>query len=216
VSQAAAGTSGVLAAWTKLTLSALVLGGALYASRSPQAVPERPRAPERLSPATERPASSREHVPTSDLPVVAPTGPALVVPSTPRETRVPAAQTRREPRTRAVHKTVERPVSSEPSSDRELADKPSLSRAAGEVDELALLQRAQRALRDAPRRALDLAAQHRALYPHGDFAEERDVTILDALARVHDDDALRAGARAFLQHYPNSFHTEHVRRLLAR
>jgi hypothetical protein len=96
-----------------------------------------------------------------------------------------------------------------PGPSRSIAEPP--EHRASEVD---LLEQAQQALGRDPRRALDLLAEHRRVYAHGKFSQEREVLRLEAFARLHDTAALRSGARAFLERYPGSPHRARVDKLL--
>jgi hypothetical protein len=80
--------------------------------------------------------------------------------------------------------------------------------------ELDLLERAQRILTRDPRRALELLTRHRAAYPAGELSQERDVLLLDALARLRMSSELQARGRAFLQRWPASPHRARVVALL--
>lgn len=85
---------------------------------------------------------------------------------------------------------------------------------APDENETTLIAGAQQALIGEPRRALTLLERHRDLYPRGEFAEERDVLTLDALARLQLRAALFSNGREFLEKYPNSVHTARVQKLL--
>jgi hypothetical protein len=82
------------------------------------------------------------------------------------------------------------------------------------VAELALLERAQRALRSDPAAALALAEQHRAQYARGSLAQEREVLAIEALLRLGKRAAAERRAHAFEQRYPESSHVLRVRDLL--
>lgn len=81
---------------------------------------------------------------------------------------------------------------------------------AGPASELLLLERAQRALKSSPREALALTDEHKQLYPHGRFAEEREQVAIEALARVGAGSALAARAHQFLETYPRSAYAARV------
>lgn len=80
--------------------------------------------------------------------------------------------------------------------------------------ELSLISAAQRALRDAPQKALELVAQHERAYPHGRFAPEREEIAISALLALDQMAAARARARAFLSRFPTALSAPRVARLL--
>ncbi len=85
-----------------------------------------------------------------------------------------------------------------------------------ELAEIALLQSAQRALSSDPRGALDFIARHARAYPKGDFAEERDVLRIDALARLGRKDEALSRAADHQRRYPHSAHRPRVEAILAK
>jgi hypothetical protein len=83
------------------------------------------------------------------------------------------------------------------------------------VAELALLARAQRALRRDPAAALKLAREHKERFGGGNFVQEREMIAIEALFALEDRArALRRGKR-FLRAYPSSSHAPRLRELLA-
>jgi hypothetical protein len=82
-------------------------------------------------------------------------------------------------------------------------------------DELALLEQAQLALREAPQRALAATDLHAQRFPQSQYAQERELLAIDALTRLHEDARARARAERFLARYPESPHTRRIRELLA-
>jgi hypothetical protein len=82
-------------------------------------------------------------------------------------------------------------------------------------DELALLEQAQLALREAPNRALAATDLHAQRFPQSQYAQERELLAIDALTRLNDRERARAGAERFLARYPGSPHVRRVRELLA-
>jgi hypothetical protein len=83
-------------------------------------------------------------------------------------------------------------------------------------DEPQLVERARKALATDPRRALTLAQEHRRRFPAGALSVERDVIVLEALARSGQTAEARRRALAFEARYPKSIHLPQVRALLAR
>ena len=76
--------------------------------------------------------------------------------------------------------------------------------------EIALLVRARRVLAAAPARSLVLVAEHERSYPHGAFAEEREVIAIDALHQLGRDAQAQSRASAFARDYPQSAHRKRV------
>ena len=70
--------------------------------------------------------------------------------------------------------------------------------------EAELLERARDALSDNPARALALTEQHRAHFPAGVLAQEREVIAIQALKRLGRADAAAQRSAAFARRYPNS------------
>jgi hypothetical protein len=83
-------------------------------------------------------------------------------------------------------------------------------------DEPQLIERARKALATDPRRALLLAQEHQRRFPAGTLGVERDVIMLEALARSGQTAEARRRAVAFEAKYPSSIHLPRVRALLAR
>lgn len=80
--------------------------------------------------------------------------------------------------------------------------------------ELQLLSAAQRALRNAPAHALELAERHAESYPGGRFAQEREEITIEALFALGREPAARARARVFLERYPGSMQAARLRKRL--
>jgi len=80
--------------------------------------------------------------------------------------------------------------------------------------ELALLTRARRVLLSTPERTLALTEEHRRLYAHGAFAEERELLAIEALIRLGEQAAAKRRGETFLRDHPGSAHVVRVRDLL--
>jgi hypothetical protein len=80
--------------------------------------------------------------------------------------------------------------------------------------ELGLLRQAQSALNTRPREAFALTQKHRASFPRGQFAEERDALAIQALMRAGERDAAINLAERFVTAYPKSAHAHQFRELL--
>lgn len=79
-----------------------------------------------------------------------------------------------------------------------------------------LIERARKALGSDPRRALVLAQEHQRRYPGGTMGVEREVIVVEALARSGQRAEARRRAMAFEAQYPRSIHLPRVRAVLAR
>jgi hypothetical protein len=88
--------------------------------------------------------------------------------------------------------------------------------AAATWDEPQLIERARRALGADPRRALQLAQEHQRRFPAGALSVEREVIVVDALARSGQTGAALRRARSFEARYPQSIHLPRVRALRAK
>jgi hypothetical protein len=78
------------------------------------------------------------------------------------------------------------------------------------VSEATLLDQARVALKTDPKRALDLANEHRRRYPHGVLSEEREVIAMQAMKRLGMTDAARSRANDFRSKHPESVHSPNV------
>jgi hypothetical protein len=83
-------------------------------------------------------------------------------------------------------------------------------------DEPQLIERARRALASDPRRALALAQEHQRRFPVGALGVEREVIVLEALARSGQTSEALRRARAFEERHPKSIHLPRVRALRTR
>ena len=129
--------------------------------------------------------------------------------------RTPPAQ----PEASSVAITPDVPAAIEPSEpDREArTDEPRRrpARRAERTDpaaEHALLMEARRALPRDPARALELADNHRALYPRGLLAQEREMIAIDALESLGREAAARARALTFLRRWADTSYAAQLRR----
>ena len=78
------------------------------------------------------------------------------------------------------------------------------------ISEAQLLDQARVALRTDPKRALQLADEHRRRFPHGVLAEEREVIAMQALKRLGLNDEARTRAKDFRSRHPESIHNPNV------
>ncbi|NOU32683.1 MAG: hypothetical protein HOO96_32665, partial [Polyangiaceae bacterium] len=73
--------------------------------------------------------------------------------------------------------------------------------------EATMLARAYEELRHgSPQRAVALAGEHARAYPHGFFAQEREMIAIEALVKLGDRAGASARAAAFRKAYPKSSH----------
>jgi len=80
--------------------------------------------------------------------------------------------------------------------------------------ELALLDRAHARMAADPADAMRALDEHRARYPHGAFAQEREVLAIEALVRLGRRHEAEARAAAFATQYPSSAHRRRIAVLL--
>jgi outer membrane protein assembly factor BamD (BamD/ComL family) len=84
-------------------------------------------------------------------------------------------------------------------------------------EESQLLMRVRQALSASEGlRALELVAEHRRAFGAGTLTQERDVMEVQALVQLGRVKDAKAHAKAFLQRYPGSPHTEKVRAIVER
>lgn len=76
--------------------------------------------------------------------------------------------------------------------------------------ELLLISMAQGALRSDPSRALEVAAEHRAQFPSGQLAQEREVVAIEALVALGRREEAAARAEAFRAKWPGSAHVRRI------
>jgi hypothetical protein len=81
--------------------------------------------------------------------------------------------------------------------------------------ELALLERAQRALQGEPRAALALAREHGRRFVRGQFVQEREMIAIEAMLQLGNRAAAEQRGKRFLRDHPASSHTPRLRQLLA-
>jgi hypothetical protein len=94
--------------------------------------------------------------------------------------------------------------------DRSAARVRASARGADPIEELLIVDEAQRALASDPERALAHAQRHRQRFPDGHYAQEREVIAIDALLELQRFAVAQRRARAFLQKYPGSSYRTRV------
>jgi hypothetical protein len=80
-----------------------------------------------------------------------------------------------------------------------------------QLSEIDLLRSARSALAARPREAYRLTEEHKALYPQGVFAQERDALAVEAVQRAGDLKLARRLAEVFVASYPSSPHAHRFR-----
>ena len=83
-------------------------------------------------------------------------------------------------------------------------------------DEPQLIERARKALGSDPKAALALAQEHQGRFPAGALSLEREVIVIEALARSGRPADAQRRALAFEARYPNSIHLPRIRALRER
>jgi len=143
-------------------------------------------------------------------PAVAPTAPtapaqvAKALPPAPTPAAAPAPGSAASPDEHSP------PASSELAVPGAANAKSSSSTPAKAPSEAALLEQARRALNTAPSHALQLANQHRTLFPHGVLSQEREVIAIEALRRLHRGSEADQRASGFTKAFPGSAHQRMV------
>ena len=182
-----------------LATAALLLGAvAWWAFRSPEPGSVEHRPAERSDAPVAPTSSSASPAPSgpspmgrADAPVDAPVAPAPSSAS-PAPSRSSAAASEL-PERRAAETSAPRPP---PPTESELLDE------------------AQAALSQAPRRTLRLTRAHARRYPHGLLVQEREVLAIRALLRLRSLDAAEQRLGEFEQRWPTSAHLAGLRQLL--
>jgi hypothetical protein len=78
------------------------------------------------------------------------------------------------------------------------------------ANELKLLQSAQDAIDQSPRRALALLDEHTRAYSAGNFVQERESLAIEALRKLGHKTQAIARARAFVSRFPKASNTKHL------
>jgi hypothetical protein len=182
VAGAAAGTAvgAGLGTTAKLSLAAAVLAGggllAYYAATHGGAPAPTPPAPTVAAPTAAPPEPARPSAPVEAPPVVE---------SAPSPSAAPSA------------------TAPAPGSDA-AAKQPSSGSTHPATTEAVLLEGARSVLGSNPARALQLTDEHRARFPSGVLAQEREVIAIEALKRLGRADAAARRVEAFARRYPGS------------
>ena len=143
---------------------------------------------------------------------------ALVLhePGTPAKAPPPPAPQEQPMSGETPAKSLQAPELPEPAVVAPSPERHAVKDAATTWDEPQLIERARKALATDPRRALLLAQEHQRRFPAGELGVERDVIMLEALARSGQTAEARRRAVAFEAKYPKSIHLPRVHALLSR
>jgi hypothetical protein len=87
---------------------------------------------------------------------------------------------------------------------------PTAAPLAGATDEVEILSQARALLAKSPDRALALARDHEARFPHGRLAQERDALVVQALRRLGLAAEARKADETFRARYPDSLYNRAV------
>lgn len=98
--------------------------------------------------------------------------------------------------------------------DLQRASAPDAEERGPSIDELTLLEEAQRALRNSPERALELTDQHERAYPQGTYVQEREQIAIEALFNAGRSAEMRDRAARFQRAFRNSAHNARISELL--
>lgn len=106
---------------------------------------------------------------------------------------------------------VTKPLNAKPTkATAEPEPEPAESKPASKPSESSLLDAARRSLATQPERTIALANQHRALYPQGMLAQEREMLVVEALRRLGRTDEAKRHDDEFKSRYPSSMHGRDV------
>jgi len=134
--------------------------------------------------------------------------PAPAPPSAPTLVSAPAPKAAPVAEPRATESAPAAPASETPAVNS--AAPKTRAQAAAKPSEAALLNQAQQALKNDPRRALQLTRLHKQLYPQGRLSQEREVIAIEALSRLDKKGSAHERAEAFSEKYPESAHQKKV------
>ena len=143
-------------------------------------------------------ARPRAAAPSATEPVV------VVAPPPPAVPPVVAAPTP----TAAIASAAEAPSAAPPSVPAAKAPRPPAGRS--ETDEMALVARAQEAMRGRPAEALALCREHERTFATGHFVQEREAIAIEALVYQKRTAEAARRWRAFERAYPTSSHRTHL------
>ena len=96
-----------------------------------------------------------------------------------------------------------------------IAPPPSVKEDPALANELSLIDRAQHALRDDPRRALQLVQEHAGRFPNQLLEQEREVVAVAALVKLGRKSEAAARAQRFIDRFPRSAHLIRMRATVA-
>lgn len=150
-------------------------------------------------------AATHGATPVNTPPPPAITAPRETPPEPPREAPARAAEAPSVDTAASPVQGVDASSTEPPSSSADAAGKhPSAGSARPAASEADLLERARSVLGSSPAKALALTEQHRAQFPSGVLAQEREVIAIEALKRLGRADAAARRIEEFGRRYPGS------------
>jgi hypothetical protein len=182
------------------------------AQAAPHAAERTPGAPAPQAAPAQLPVPTVEALPQASEraePVEAAPEPAAQQPESQPEQVAPGHARKAQAHTQA--RVSRREGSRERGQAKHVAQSAVVAKSAQVPSEVELLRGARAALASQPRTAYALTEEHRARYPRGVFAQERDALAIEALLRAGDNDKARELAQRFIRDYPASPHAHRFR-----
>jgi hypothetical protein len=161
---------------------------------------------------SEEPVTSAAPEEASAVPPPSVEWPSAPPPSAPR--RAAPVATPDEPRVASAAPPPEPATALVPGTESAAPPPATTSPATPGESELALLDRARSHLSSDPAEAIRALDEHRARYPRGTFAQEREVLAIEALVRLGRRGEAQARADAFARAFPGSAHLRRIAVLL--
>lgn len=197
----------------------VVVPGVSSTPRAPDPTTPENEAPRAAQPkpdasAVSRPAESVEPAPPR-LPQVVESAPRVNAPSNERAappTSAPNADEARAPRPEPSSSMLAPPLEKNAAS-RASARSGTLDVESPPESEVELLKRARSTATSDPAQSLAISARHRAEFPNGAFAEERELLVITALLRLGRTGEANARAAAFRSRYPRSAYLVQLERM---
>ncbi len=195
----------------KTALSLVAMAGAVglgtWAYHSVSGIETAPRRPAPPSVRSQSQASTPEDVTT----------PALSAQAVPSDAPPSPGKSRAAPHRKALPADA---LGSKPRGTARRAQQESVSRkeqpagVCAAAAEMRLLERAQQALEQAPRKTLRLLRDHHDQCPRGAFEQEREALAVEALFTIGRSQAAAKRGQAFLERFPGSVHAPRIRDLM--
>ncbi|AKU98175.1 hypothetical protein AKJ09_04839 [Labilithrix luteola] len=181
-------------------LGLVALGGAAVTWRSQHTTPPTPSSVVALARTSEAPHVTNDPSPAPVPATSSETMPSISVDALPSSTASAPAR------------AIVRPIAPAASTSAPTASHASAPSEA----EFALIRRAQLALTDNPTQALALTDEHARTFPNGELTQERELTAVEALARLGRMPEATNRAQALLARFPRTPYVARIERALAR